>query len=42
MDVSSAFTLPPPLDDRPVVDPPLAILCALCGNHNCTIPGACR
>lgn len=39
------FVMPPPLDDRPVVEvPPAAtpILCALCGNHNCPLPGACQ
>lgn len=40
------FIMPPPLDNRPVVDvPPAAtdaILCALCANANCPLPGACR
>jgi hypothetical protein len=39
------FIMPPPLDNRPVVDVPPAtdaILCALCANTNCPLPGACR
>jgi len=42
----SEFIMPPPLDNRPVVEVPpteqAAILCALCANPNCPLPGACR
>jgi hypothetical protein len=42
----SESLMPPPIDNRPVVEVPPAdstpILCALCGKHNCPQPGACR
>lgn len=39
------FIVPPPLDNRPVAEvpaTPAGTLCALCCNHNCPTPGACR
>jgi len=40
------FILPPPLDNRPVVEVPTdaqaGTACALCGQANCPNPGACQ
>ena len=38
------FIVPPPLDNRPAVEVPPAegTTCSVCGNANCSSPGACK